>query len=452
MSANDNNISNNNKNSDFIEKIEDEKIFPKDSITLSEAQEMLSRSLLIQEKLKKNSLYSKCTYNKGYITQEVSICLTCFSETKKHSVICSACSFHCHEDHEILQIGYKRNVRCDCGNSHFNTQCNLIKDKEYENYGNIYGHNYEGKYCFCNEEDNAERTMTQCFICEDWFCEEHSDIYNLKKEELPEFGDFICRNCVGKIKKILEGYDIKNYLVNDEYVDNVKKEEKEDKKNDEENNINNENNNNENNNNENNINNENDNKEFHINYKKRKSNDPKSPEDQTEKLIDNIKNKCNYKLNIETQKTLELIIENKKDLFFMFSEFLKILCHCEKCNNLYKELNLEYFSNKDLYSDWEHRILLEDRINKDLDINSEENKKILADIESRENKMLNSLSFEQQVQYSIYNKMLEKFTEFIKNKEKENKEKNPNVKNDFIITENVVKEFLANFKKEFIDK
>ena len=136
----------------------------------------------------------------------------------------------------------------------------------------------------------------------------------------------------------------------------------------------------------------------------------------------------------------------------MFSEFLKILCHCEKCNNLYKELNLEYFSNKDLYSDWEHRILLEDRINKDLDINSEENKKILADIESRENKMLNSLSFEQQVQYSIYNKMLEKFTEFIKNKEKENKEKNPNVKNDFIITENVVKEFLANFKKEFIDK
>ena len=53
MSANDNNISNNNKNSDFIEKIEDEKIFPKDSITLSEAQEMLSRSLLIQEKLKK---------------------------------------------------------------------------------------------------------------------------------------------------------------------------------------------------------------------------------------------------------------------------------------------------------------------------------------------------------------------------------------------------------------
>jgi hypothetical protein len=76
----------------------------------------------------------------------------------------------------------------------------------------------------------------------------------------------------------------------------------------------------------------------------------------------------------------------------------------------------------------------------------------LADIESRENKMLNSLSFEQQVQYSIYNKMLEKFTEFIKNKEKENKEKNPNVKNDFIITENVVKEFLANFKKEFIDK
>ena len=435
MSAEENNISD-DKNR---EKIEDEKIFPKDSITLSEAQEMLSRSLLIQEKLKKNSLYSKCTYDKGYITQEVSICLTCLSETKKHSVICSACSFHCHEDHEILQIGYKRNVRCDCGNSHFNIQCNLIKDKEYENYCNVYGHNFEGKYCFCDEEDNPERTMTQCFICEDWFCEEHSDVYLLNKDELPEFGDFICRNCVKKVKKILEGYDIKNYLVNDDYVNNVKKEE--DKKiddfNNNENKINNENNN------------ENNNKEFHINYKKRKSNDPKSPKDQTEKLI---KQTCNYKLNIESQKTLESIIESKKDIFFIFSEFLKILCHCEKCTNLYKELNLEYFSNKDLYSDWEHRILLEDRINKDLDINSEENKKILADIESRENKMLNSLTFEQQIQYSIYNKMLEKFTEFIKNKEKENKEKNPNVKNDFIITENVVKEFLANFKKEFIDK
>lgn len=42
------------------------------------------------------------------------------------AAICLACSFHCHEGHELIELYTKRHFRCDCGNSKFGEKkCNL---------------------------------------------------------------------------------------------------------------------------------------------------------------------------------------------------------------------------------------------------------------------------------------------------------------------------------------
>ena len=179
------------------------------------------------------------TYSQGYITHECFICLTCFQETKKRHIICLGCSVKCHDDnHEIIPIGFKRNMRCDCGNNNFFIECKLKKKEEiqYDNPENIYNHNMENKYCYCDLEDDGNSTMAQCFFCEDWFHKEHLYIFGDKKkeggeknknttdnentnndkdnessEELPIL-DLVCKNCVKKLKDILIGYDLKEIL------------------------------------------------------------------------------------------------------------------------------------------------------------------------------------------------------------------------------------------------
>ena len=186
-----------------------------------------------------------CTYSKGYITQECFVCVTCFQETKKRAVLCLGCSVKCHDDnHEIVPIGFKRNIRCDCGNNNYFIDCKLKKKEEieYDNPGNKYNHNMENKYCYCDDEDDGNYTMAQCFFCEDWFHKQHLYIFGDKKteknkileksekngdekkneeinknndtdswDELPML-DLVCKNCVKGLKDILIGYDLKEIL------------------------------------------------------------------------------------------------------------------------------------------------------------------------------------------------------------------------------------------------
>lgn len=110
-------------------------------------------------------------------------CLTCIPEAKtdpdKRAGICLACSYHCHEGHELIELYTKRNFRCDCGNSKFDSkQCNLCPDKITSNEENLYNQNFQGTYCVCSRpypdpEDPVSDEMIQCIICEDWYHSRH---------------------------------------------------------------------------------------------------------------------------------------------------------------------------------------------------------------------------------------------------------------------------------------
>lgn len=118
-----------------------------------------------------------CTYNKGYIRQALYACKTCCSN-KIRAAVCLACSFHCHEGHELVELYTKRHFRCDCGNSKFDgKQCNLEKQKSANNNENKYNQNFDGTYCTCArpypDPEGDDDEMLQCIICEDWYHSKH---------------------------------------------------------------------------------------------------------------------------------------------------------------------------------------------------------------------------------------------------------------------------------------
>ncbi|EEB12067.1 conserved hypothetical protein [Pediculus humanus corporis] len=141
-----------------------------------------------------------CTYSKGYIfRQPLYACATCNSSGNgKLGGICLACSYRCHEGHELIELYTKRNFRCDCGNSCFpNTKCNLEIGKDDFNVNNSYNQNFTGIYCNCKRpypdpDDTIDDEMIQCVICEDWFHKRH-----LNNNSIPsDYGEMICYECM----------------------------------------------------------------------------------------------------------------------------------------------------------------------------------------------------------------------------------------------------------------
>lgn len=185
---------------------------------------------------------SHCTFfEDSQVRQQLFACLTCKAKNKgKRNVLCYSCSIQCHANHDLVEIFTKRGFTCDCGTERMASfgGCALRKnfDKlDPENTSNHYNHNFDGKYCSCNEPYNPEnenRTMIQCLmstVCqEDWYHEgciigdvpqndEHeakrhesvkvepgstdstsqaSNENNSKEEILPnEFESFVCWRC-----------------------------------------------------------------------------------------------------------------------------------------------------------------------------------------------------------------------------------------------------------------
>jgi E3 ubiquitin-protein ligase UBR7 len=156
-----------------------------------------------------------CSYDRGYVDrQALYSCATCFKETKQLNAICLACSYVCHQNHDLYELYTKRNIRCDCGNKKFSSDqiCKLQPAKEDFNELNKYNHNFEGLYCTCKRpypdpeyEENANESsdddigeMVQCTVCEDWFHFAHL-LGNEAFEGLSDdFDEMVCHVCMEK--------------------------------------------------------------------------------------------------------------------------------------------------------------------------------------------------------------------------------------------------------------
>ncbi|KAG9344865.1 hypothetical protein JZ751_010556 [Albula glossodonta] len=121
----------------------------------------------------------KCSYPEGYVKrQALYACNTCTPKGGEPAGICLACSYNCHEGHDLFELYTKRNFRCDCGNGKFGEfECKLYPEKDKLNTDNKYSHNFFGLYCTCDRpypdpEDEhlgcavAESVELQEMVCE----------------------------------------------------------------------------------------------------------------------------------------------------------------------------------------------------------------------------------------------------------------------------------------------
>ncbi|CAL8315542.1 unnamed protein product [Merluccius merluccius] len=142
-----------------------------------------------------------CSYPQGYVKrQALYACNTCTPKGGEAAGVCLACSYKCHEGHDLFELYTKRNFRCDCGNSKFKQQCKLYPDKEQLNSENKYSHNFFGLYCTCNRpypdpDDQVEDEMVQCILCEDWL---HGRHLGCVTPDCVELQEMVCESCMNK--------------------------------------------------------------------------------------------------------------------------------------------------------------------------------------------------------------------------------------------------------------
>ncbi|ALC40087.1 CG15141 [Drosophila busckii] len=154
-----------------------------------------------------------CTYTKGNIQrQALYSCLTCCPEARndltKCAGICLACSYRCHENHELVELYTKRNFRCDCPTLRMGSEkcCVLnpqLEGKQPKNAGNLYNHNFQGLYCKCKRpypdpERTTEEVMLQCAICEDWYHLPHIQAPAVSEKWLDACSEMICDTCMDR--------------------------------------------------------------------------------------------------------------------------------------------------------------------------------------------------------------------------------------------------------------
>jgi len=185
-----------------------------------------------------NADENSCTYKQGYLPrQPLYACHTCKLNDNKYPIICYACTIHCHDNHKLIELYTKRNIRCDCpvlteisiikqDQDNTNNQTDQINNDNTPkgqnksipitpdnspnlNYkpklklsnpikcalnnsliaspnSNKYSQNSQkGTYCLCEKpypdfEDEIEDDMYQCITCEDWFHGRH--LFDFKME------------------------------------------------------------------------------------------------------------------------------------------------------------------------------------------------------------------------------------------------------------------------------
>lgn len=119
-----------------------------------------------------------------------------------------ACSLHCHDKHELVELYTKRNFQCDCGLKEGSAVCQLDSKKLKVARGtNQYNQNFAGLYCTCHRpypdpESTSNDEMIQCVLCEDWY---HSLHLNRKVPVSDAYDEMICPECMEK-QSLLKDY------------------------------------------------------------------------------------------------------------------------------------------------------------------------------------------------------------------------------------------------------
>lgn len=191
------------------------KIEPKDTVTT--AVDYLDQQNELEREARELMPYepNECTFIKGELRQPVFACLSCSRDNHNQPIgVCYSCSIQCHSSHEIVELFSKRDFVCDCGTTRMkntkNGACKIRSKVDLDSFTprtgssqtgssqtqrswgsnidseaddipgtNSYNHNFKGKFCSCEEPYNPleeTRNMIQCyfgFACgEDWFHED----------------------------------------------------------------------------------------------------------------------------------------------------------------------------------------------------------------------------------------------------------------------------------------
>ncbi|KAI7873702.1 uncharacterized protein EV154DRAFT_527785 [Mucor mucedo] len=156
--------------------------------------------------------FEKCTFPLGYVRQSLYACKTCSSESEEPAGMCYSCSIACHASHELFELFPKRAFRCDCGikDKFAGHHCSLTipaKKIIQANDKNTYNHNFQGRYCRCDQHYDPEKeegTMYQCIACEDWF---HETCIGDIPDAIDDFECYVCRDCTKKYPFLMNGKD-----------------------------------------------------------------------------------------------------------------------------------------------------------------------------------------------------------------------------------------------------
>uniref|UniRef100_A0A1A9UXA9 UBR-type domain-containing protein n=1 Tax=Glossina austeni TaxID=7395 RepID=A0A1A9UXA9_GLOAU len=297
-----------------------------------------------------------CTYNKGAIKrQALYSCLTCCPESRndlnKCAGVCLACSYQCHENHELIELYTKRNFRCDCPTERMaGNRCRLnasLKQPIALNENNMYNQNFQGLYCNCHRpypdpEASADEFMLQCVICEDWFHSHHLNS-SVTTKLMEECSEMICGTCMDK-HTFLQDYNGLSMNLMEQSVDVIEisddlpagKDNDYDKlRNDLDKSIS---------------------DIMNIGEAASSQTNTDEPKVKRQKLEENTEEQSTSKKQTDICRRLALKSNYESGPTFWPADWRNNLCRCMKCMDLYKSEKMEYFlDNDDTAKSYEER-------------------------------------------------------------------------------------------------
>lgn len=179
---------------------DDELLTLQDYVSRCEEEERLAQAVLRYRD-------DECTYAKGYATQKIYGCVTCYRANGKFCGICYSCSINCHTSHHLEELDPRLGFRCDCPTNASDVACSFNKgqDDQPANVHNLYNDNFKGVYCSCKQAYDfclQTQTMLFCQICQDWFHESClGGTPDLDAEPIKD--NLYCYHCIKRYPRLL---------------------------------------------------------------------------------------------------------------------------------------------------------------------------------------------------------------------------------------------------------